>query len=415
MPTTHPSLHYNGEDLTMDGVPLAPLADQYPTPLFVYSAETVRRNFASLQKAFQGATIAYSVKANSAKALLELLHEQGAAFDIVSGGELFRVRRAGIPADRAIFAGVGKTAEEMRYALKEGVREFNVESPSEAVRLNDVAREMNLVAPVALRVNPDVDAKTHEKITTGKKENKFGMSLSAARTLAREMRDMPNLRLDGLHAHIGSQILQTEPHAQAVKVLDRFIAEMKSEGHDLRTLNFGGGFGISYAPNQEPLDLKPVAEAVSGLAKRHHLELILEPGRSIIGPAGLLLTRVEYLKPGEAKTFVIVDASMNEVIRPTLYSAYHEIIPVVKGRGPEMAVDIVGPVCETGDFLARDREMRVPAEGDLLAVLDTGAYCSVMSSNYNSRPRPAELLIDGGKARVIKQRETWEDLVRGEV
>jgi diaminopimelate decarboxylase len=415
MAPTNPSLRYDGKELTLDGVRLADLAEQHGTPVFVYSAETVRRNFQRLRAAFRTATIAYSVKANSALALLKLLHEQGAAFDIVSGGELFRVRRAGIPADRVIFAGVGKTAEEMRYALKEGVREFNVESPSEAVRLNDVARKMKVIAPVALRVNPDVDAKTHEKITTGKKENKFGMSLSAAKVLASEMRGMPGLRLDGIHAHIGSQILQTEPHEQAVAVLDQFLTELKSEGHQLRTLNFGGGFGISYAPGQKAMDLKPVAAAVTSLAKKHRLDLILEPGRSIIGPAGLLLTRVEYLKTGEAKTFVIVDASMNEVIRPTLYSAYHEIIPLVKGRGTTLSVDVVGPVCETGDFLARDREMQLPAEGDLLAVLDTGAYCSVMASNYNSRPRAAELLVDAGKATVIKKRETWKDLLRTEV
>jgi diaminopimelate decarboxylase len=414
MAPTNPSLRYDGKELKLDGVRLADLAELHGTPLFVYSAETVRRNFARVQSAFRTAAIAYSVKANSALALLKLLHKQGAAFDIVSGGELFRVRRAGIPADRVIFAGVGKTAEEMRYALKEGVREFNVESPSEAVRLNDVARRMKKIAPVALRVNPDVDAKTHEKITTGKKENKFGMSLSAAKVLASEMRGMPGLRLDGIHAHIGSQILQTEPHAQAVAVLDQFLTELKAEGHQLRTLNFGGGFGISYAPGQKPLDLKPVAAAVTALAKRHKLDLILEPGRSIIGPAGLLLTRVEYLKTGEAKTFVIVDASMNEVIRPTLYSAYHEIIPLVKGRGTSLSVDVVGPVCETGDFLARDREMQLPAEGDLLAVLDTGAYCSVMASNYNSRPRAAEVLVDEGKVTVIKKRETWKDLLRTE-
>jgi diaminopimelate decarboxylase len=414
MATSNPSLKYDANHLTLDGVSLADLAEAHGTPVFVYSAETVRRNFGRLRAAFKTATIAYSVKANSSGALLKLLHELGAAFDIVSGGELFRVRRAGIPADRVIFAGVGKTAEEMRYALKEGVREFNVESPSEAVRLNEVARKMKCVAPVALRVNPDVDAKTHEKITTGKKENKFGMSLTAAKVLALEMRGMPGMRLDGIHAHIGSQILQTEPHAQAVAVLDRFLGELKSEGHQLRTLNFGGGFGISYAPGQKPMDLKPVAAAVTALAKKHRLDLILEPGRSIIGPAGLLLTRVEYLKTGEAKTFVIVDASMNEVIRPTLYSAHHEIIPLVKGRGAAMTVDVVGPVCETGDFLARDRQMRLPTEGDLLAVLDTGAYCSVMSSNYNSRPRAAELLVDGGKATVIKKRETLKDLVRGE-
>ncbi len=414
MAPTNPSLRYDGKELTLDGVLLADLAEKHGTPLFVYSAETVRRNFARLRAAFRAATIAYSVKANGALALLKLLHGQGAAFDIVSGGELFRVRRAGIPADRVIFAGVGKSAGEMRHALKEGVREFNVESPSEAVRLNDLARRMKTVAPVALRVNPDVDARTHEKITTGKKENKFGMSLAAARKLAAEMRDMPGLRLDGIHAHIGSQILRTEPHAQAVAVLDQFLADLKAEGHRLRTLNFGGGFGISYAPGQRPLDLKPVAAAVTALAKRHKLDLILEPGRSIIGPAGLLLTRVEYLKTGEAKTFVIVDASMNEVIRPTLYSAHHEIIPLVKGRGTTKPVDVVGPVCETGDFLARDRQMLLPAEGDLLAVLDTGAYCSAMASNYNSRPRAAEVLVDDGQATVIKRRETWKDLLRTE-
>lgn len=403
--------------LALDGVALAPLAKEHGTPLFVYSADTIRRGFRRIASAFADAKplIAYSVKANSAEAIIRLLAREGAGFDIVSSGELTRVQRAGVSPDRVIFAGVGKTEDEIRAALVAGVRDFNVESPMEAERVNAVAASLGKIAPIALRVNPDVDARTHDKITTGKKENKFGMSFEAAFELAERLRALDHLRLDGIHAHIGSQILEVGPHAEAVAVIDRFLGEMIRRGHALKSLNFGGGFGIAYREDQRPLDLSQVAPGIIAVARRHGVQLLLEPGRSIIGPAGLLLTEVQYLKQGESKTFVIIDGSMNEIIRPTLYQAYHEIVPVKTAAAPRRNVDVVGPVCESGDYLAKDREMAVPAQGDLLAVLDAGAYCSTMASNYNTRCRPAEVLIDGGKAHVIRRRETIDDLLKHEV
>lgn len=410
--------HIDGE-LHCDGVSVAALAREHGTPLFVYSADSLRRNFRRIASAFSAAKplVAYSVKANSNGAIIRVLHKEGSGFDVVSANEMDRAIRAGVPADRIIFAGVGKTREEMARALKAGVKEFNLESPAEAGLLDEVARAARKVAPVAIRVNPDVDAKTHKHISTGKKENKFGMSFEAARDLASRIAGMKGLSLEGLHAHIGSQILATDPHHQAVERVDEFIALLKADGHSLRTLNFGGGFGIAYKPDQEPLDLKPVAKVVCALAKKHKLALLLEPGRSIVGPAGVFVTEVQYIKHGASHPFAIVDGAMTEMIRPALYEAYHEIVPVAKPRkaAPSVVLDVVGPVCESADFLALKREMPLPQQGDLLAVLDAGAYCSAMSSNYNSRRRPAEVLVDGGKAHVIRKRESFADLVRNEV
>ncbi len=412
-------LSYRENALSCENVSLEALAAEYGTPLFVYSADALRVNFRRIAKAFAAAKplVAYSVKANSNAAILRVLAREGAGFDIVSGNELERVRRAGVPGDRIIFAGVGKTEAEMRAALRAGVREFNLESPAEAERLDAVARAMKTVAPVALRINPDVDPKTHKFISTGKKENKFGMSLDAARAMVRRIGELPGLRLEGLHAHIGSQILQEGPHAEAVGVVDAFIESLVADGVGLKTLNFGGGFGINYRPEDKPLDLRPVAKVVVGLAKKHGLELILEPGRSIVGPAGVFLTRVEYIKQGTGRTFAIVDGAMTEMIRPALYDAFHEILPISKPvrRAAHAAVDVVGPVCESGDFLALQRDMPVPEAGELLAALDAGAYCSAMSSNYNSRLRPAEILVDGDQAYLIRKREKLADLIRHEV
>lgn len=414
----HPVFQYHDGQLAADGVRLADAAAEFGTPLFVYSASAIRTNYRRIVEAFARVKpmVAYSAKANTNGAILRLLAREGAAFDIVSANELDRVLATGATADRVIFAGVGKTKDEMARALAAGVREFNVESPAEAELLNSVATDAGKVAPIAIRVNPNVDAKTHKHITTGKKENKFGMSLPAARDLARRIRDLPGLRLDGIHAHIGSQILDSRPHHEAAAVLDAFLSELADDGHALKTLNFGGGFGISYEGDQPPLDLSAVAEAVAGLIEKHNLELFLEPGRSIIGPAGAVVTRVTYLKHGLERTFVIVDAAMTEVLRPALYSAHHRIVPVDEAglEGKKVLCDIVGPVCETGDFLAQGREMPLPAPSGLLTVLDAGAYCSEMSSRYNSRPRAAEVLLDEGKAHLIRARETSEDLVRHE-
>lgn len=414
----HPVFQYRDGQLSADGVRLADAAAEFGTPLFVYSASAIRSNYRRIVEAFARVQpmVAYSAKANTNGAILRLLAREGAAFDIVSANELDRVLAAGATGDRVIFAGVGKTKDEMARALAAGVREFNVESPAEAELLNAVALDASKVAPIAIRVNPNVDAKTHKHITTGKKENKFGMSLPAARDLAGRIRKLAGLRLDGIHAHIGSQILDARPHHEAAAVLDGFLSELAADGHALKTLNFGGGFGISYEGDQPPLDLSAVADAVATLIEKHTLELFLEPGRSIIGPAGAVVTRVTYLKHGLERTFVIVDAAMTEVLRPALYSAHHRIVPVDEAgmREKKALCDIVGPVCETGDFLAQGREMPLPAASGLLAVLDAGAYCSEMSSRYNSRPRAAEVLLDEGQAHLIRARETAEDLVRHE-
>lgn len=406
-----------GVGLHCDGVPLAVIADRFGTPTFVYSADAMLRRAERLRTAFAAADgkLAYSVKANSNGAILRLFERAGLWFDIVSGGELARVLATGATGDRIVYAGVGKTDEEMAAALDAGVRAFNVESPAEAARLDAVARSRNTTAPVALRVNPDVDAKTHAYITTGKDENKFGMSLAQARALLDEFMDLKNLRVEGVHAHIGSQITSTDPHATAAKVVDGFLDEVAERGFAPRLLNFGGGFGISYTQDGEDLDVETAARPVVELARRRGLELVLEPGRYIIGPAGALLTSVLYVKETESKTFVIVDGAMTELIRPSLYGAHHDIEVVVpRDRAPEQ-VDLVGPVCESADFFRKDVAMPRPDHGDLVAILDAGAYASVMASSYNSRPRAAEVLVADGDAHLISRRETVEELTRFEV
>lgn len=414
-----PGFHYVNNSLTVDGLALSDLAAEHGTPLFVYSGGLLVANYRRVADAFKefDPLVAYAVKSNSNLAVLQLLAREGAGFDIVSGGELERVKKVGVAGDRIIFAGVGKTADEMRAALRHGVLEFNLESVAEAERLNTVAGEMKRKAPVAIRINPDVDPRTHAKISTGKKETKFGVPMDQAMALmGRIGRDLPHLELAGLHCHIGSQILDSSRHAEAVGVVEDFARRaMDVSGARLRTLNFGGGFGIAYTQEQKPLDLKPFAKALRSAIKGLGVKLILEPGRSISAPAGVLLTKVEYIKPGTNKSFVIIDGAMTELMRPTLYDAHHEILPVAKRRGGKASVaDVVGPVCETGDYLALGREMVLPAPGDLLAVMDAGAYGFVMSSNYNTRPRPAEILVVDGKAHVARARETVKDCLRGE-
>lgn len=415
-----PGFHYVNGQLCVDGVPLSELAEKHGSPLYVYSGALLQANYRRVAKAFAktDCLVAYSVKSNSNLSVLHLLEQEGSGFDIVSGGELERVKKVGIKGERIIFAGVGKRADEMQAAIKHGVLEFNLESEAEAERLNQVAATMKRKAPVAIRVNPNIDAKTHVKITTGKKENKFGISMNRAMALAERIRtELTSLELIGLHCHIGSQILDSSIHPQVVSVVTDFAREvMARTGAKLKTLNFGGGFGIAYKAEQKPLDLKPFADALLPELKKLGVKLILEPGRSISAPAGVLLTKVEYFKQGEAKSFVILDASMSELMRPTLYDAYHEIVPVLKARKGKTAVlDFVGPVCESGDYLALDRESFVPAQGDLLAIKDAGAYGFVMASHYNTRPNPAEILVVDGKAQVARKRETVADLMKHEL
>lgn len=410
--------YYKGSELMVDGVSMRSIAEKHGTPIYVYSGGLIVQNYRRIADQFSGmdVMVAYSVKSNSSLAILKLLKDQGASFDIVSGGELQRVLKVGAKGDRIIFAGVGKSKDEMRAALKAGVKEFNLESEAEARRLNEVAKEMRAIAPVAIRVNPDVDAKTHKYISTGKAENKFGVSMKRAIALGNEIRtSLTNLKLQCLHTHIGSQILDSTIHPRLVKKMVNFTETfIRETGAAITSLDFGGGFGIAYQKGQKPLDLKPFAKAVAPELKRLGLSLRLEPGRSILGPCGALVTEVQYIKRGDKKTFVIFDASMTELIRPTLYEAYHEILPVTKRRGKAEIVDFVGPVCESTDFIAKDRKAVLPAQGDLLSIMDAGAYGFVMASNYNTRPRPAEVLVKDGKAKLVRKQDTFDDIVKNE-
>ncbi len=418
--------HINGE-LCCESVPLSSLARDFGTPLYVYSLAQVLANYSRLANAFAPAKplIAYSVKANGNLAIMNALARRGAGFDIVSVGELERVLKAGGEAKNVIFAGVGKRRDEIRRAIQAGVGEFNIESPGEAEAINEEARALDRVAAVAIRLNPDVDAHTHEYITTGRKENKFGINLEHARGVAERILALPNLRLAGVQAHIGSQILDPSVHARAMARLEEFVLWLMGGGVELETLNMGGGFGIDYENGQYPLVVEKVAAQVMPVARRLRLKLVLEPGRYIVGSAGVLLARVLYVKRGSVKTFVIVDASMTDLLRPALYAAHHRVLAVVNraaktkaGAGKSAAarpamqtVDIVGPICESSDFFARERPLPPTEPGDLLAIMDAGAYGFVMSSNYNTRPRPAEVLVNGRKTFLARRRETVEELI----
>lgn len=404
-----------GNSLHCEGVALESLARTYGTPLYVYSLASIRRNYGRLAKAFAPVSpmIAYSVKANSNLALIRALANEGSCFDIVSVGELERVLRAGVDPKRVIFAGVGKRRDEIARALQVGVFEFNIESPGEADLIDEEARALGKTAEVALRINPDVDAHTHAYISTGRKESKFGINMEMAGAMADHIASLKNVKLVGVHAHTGSQILNPTVHAQAVAVVEEFIAGLRAKGFELKTINMGGGFGIDYEAGEHPLQVERVADQIIPVVKRLGLQLLLEPGRYIVAPSGALLARVTYVKKGSAKTFVIVDAAMTELIRPALYAAHHRIVPVLRdGEGLTNIVDVVGPVCESSDFFAKDRPMAIVKPGEVVAMLDAGAYGMVMASNYNTRPKPAEVLVDGDKAHIIRERETMEEVLR---
>ena len=414
---------YHNSTLTADGVELAEVAARVGTPCYVYSRSAIEANFRTLTEAFAPADplVCYSVKANSNLAILEVLRDLGSGFDIVSGGELYRVRRIGADPGKIVYAGVGKTQPEMRDALEAGILMFNVESEPELDVLDHVAESLGATAKVALRLNPDIDPNTHRHITTGKKENKFGIDLETARRLVVRMDRWEHVALVGYHAHIGSQVTDPEPHARSLANLIAFATECEPPGGRIEYVNIGGGFGIDYVPGQAPPPsafadlLLPRLQAVP-----KPLKLILEPGRFIVGNAGVLLTRVLYVKRNSSgRRFVICDAAMNDLIRPALYEAYHQVWPVhsdapfqTDGLPP---ADVVGPICETGDYLARERPLPEVGEGELLAVFSAGAYGFTMSSNYNARPRACEVLLEGGGFRVVRRRETYEDLVRHEV
>jgi len=406
---------YKDRELYCEDVPVQQIAEKVGTPLYLYSASTIERHFKVFTKAFSQVdhVVCYSVKANSNLAVLRLLSEMGAGADIVSGGELFRSLRAGVPANRIVFSGVGKKADEIRSALDAGVLMFNVESRDELNAINEIGRQMGKKAPVALRVNPDVDPKTHPYISTGMKKNKFGIPITQALSIYREAVGMDWVEVLGVDCHIGSQLTTSEPFAEAVTRLMDLVNELEAEGISVKYFNVGGGLGIVYDEESPPLPAN-YAKAIIDALGASERTLILEPGRVIVGNAGILVTRTLYNKKGATKNFIIVDAGMNDLIRPSLYDAYQEVIPVVKNDREVIVADVVGPICESSDFLARDHQLPMMAPGELLAVMSAGAYGFPMASQYNSRPRAAEVMVKGDRYQVIRDRETYEDLVKGE-
>lgn len=407
------AFRYVGNHLYAEGVAIRSLAERYGTPLFVYSRNHLLAQYRTLAMAMSGVKplICYSMKANSNIAILRTLLNEGAGVDIVSGGELFAALRAGADPEKIVFAGVGKTTDEICYALRQRILFFTVESEPELARISECARRLRVKARVAFRVNPDVDPKTHRHISTGRKENKFGLDLKRAEKACATAARLENIEVVGLHMHIGSQILSPRPFAEALRKVRDLCATLRSRYSTFRYIDIGGGMGIRYRPDQNPLSPAAFSGTVVSLLKKLGLSVVMEPGRFIVGNAGLLVCRVQYVKDNAFKKFVIVDAAMNDLIRPVLYEAHHEVVPVRRTRGTVRA-DLVGPVCESGDFMALDRRLPRVAEGDLLAICSAGAYGFAMSSNYNSRPRAAEVMVDGRKARLVRRRETWQDLVR---
>ncbi len=409
---------YRDGKLHCEEIPVDSLAEEYDTPLFVYSQRTFREHYEKIRSAFSGVDhlICYAVKANSNLSVLQELASWGSGFDVVSGGELTRVLRAGGSADKVMFAGVGKTDAEISDALQAGIFLFNVESSEELETINRIASVLGKTAPVTLRLNPDVDPQTHRYISTGKKASKFGIDLERARALVASISQFEGVRLTGLHCHIGSQITDTAPYKQAVEKVVTMLGEARDLGHEIEWINMGGGFGIHYK-GEEALPAEAFAEVIVPAIEPTGCRLALEPGRFIVGNAGILVSRVIYNKQGPTKRFVICDAGMNDLIRPSLYSAYHRAWPVntTIPEGSEdpslISSDLVGPICETGDFLAKDRMLPAVESGDLMAVFSTGAYGFVMASNYNTRPRAAEVMVEGDTHRLIRKRETVDELL----
>lgn len=404
----------NGE-LTCDGVPLSRIAKEVGTPVYVYSRALIEENFRRFDEALAEVPhlVCYATKANSNLSILRCLASLGGGADVVSGGELRAALESGFSADRIVFSGVGKTDAEIRAGVKAGILAFNAESERELEKISAIADELGQAARVALRVNPDIDAKSHPYISTGLKHNKFGVDIRRAPEIYARSRRFPNVRMTGIQAHIGSQILDPEPLAETARELAALAGTLTKEGFALETLDIGGGIGIAGAPGSGQA-LTPETYAGAVLPRLRHLpfKILIEPGRAIVGPAGTLLTRVLYLKENGQKQFVVVDAGMNDLIRPSLYGAIHPIESVKTPQGPRITADVVGPICETSDFFARDLTLPRPQEADLLTIRDAGAYGFAMASNYNFRPRAAEVLVEGGSFRVVRRRETFEDLVR---
>jgi diaminopimelate decarboxylase len=408
---------YRDGVLHAEAVNLATLAQQVGTPFYCYSTATLERHYRVFAAAFADvpSLVCYAVKANSNQAVIATLAKLGAGADVVSGGELKRARAAGVPADKIMFSGIGKTAAELAQALDEGILCVNVESEPELELLSEIAASKSRVANISIRVNPDVDAKTHAKIATGRAEDKFGIPISGARAIYAKAAKLPALRVVGVDMHIGSQITELSPFGDAFALLSDFVRELRSDGHTISHVDLGGGLGIPYRDDNEPPPDPPAyADVVKRATRGLDCKLIFEPGRLIVGNAGILVTRVLYLKRGEAKTFVIVDAAMNDLIRPTLYEAFHEIRPVTEPAPDErwLTADVVGPVCESGDFLALDREIVEPRAGDLLAVMTAGAYGAVQAGTYNTRPLVPEVLVRDGEWALVRPRLDADQLIR---
>ncbi|MGZ3510552.1 MAG: diaminopimelate decarboxylase [Candidatus Binataceae bacterium] len=406
---------YKDNRLFAEEVAVADLAARFGTPFYVYSTRTLRRHYRVMDEAFAGTDhlICYAMKALSNLSVLKLFAAMGSGFDIVSVGELMRCLKAGAEPGKIVFSGVGKTDEELKAAIEAGILMINVESAPELHRVASVAARMRRRAPVSLRVNPDLDPGTHPHISTGHRDSKFGIPLAQVHEYYAEARALPDLDLVGLSTHIGSQITDTSPFTEAANKVATIVKALRESGVALRYLDLGGGLGIPY--QEEPPPPSEYAAALLGPLRGLGLKLIIEPGRVLVGNAGALVTRVLYLKETDVKRFIVVDGAMNDLIRPVLYEAYHQILPVQRrAGGPVVTADVVGPVCESGDFFAREREMPEPRDGDLLAVMSAGAYGFVMASNYNSRPRAPEIMVDGAEAHVVRARESFEDLVRGE-
>ena len=411
------AFHYHDRQLCVEDIPLARIAEQYGTPCYVYAESALTQAYSAYSNAFAGMPhlVCYALKANSNLSVVRHFASLGAGFDTVSIGEIERVLAAGGEAGKIVFSGVGKSAAEMRRALEIGIHCFNVESVNELERLDTVARELGKRAPVSLRINPNVDARTHPYISTGLKNNKFGIAYDIARQSYRRAAELPNLDVIGIDCHIGSQLTDSTPLIDALDRLLALVDQLSEDGIRLRHVDIGGGLGIRYA-DETPPDLQQYADAIRERLAGRDLALLMEPGRSLVGNAGVLLTRIEYLKEGDGKHFAVVDAAMNDLMRPSYYQAFHDIRPVTQHDAELLpsTYDVVGPICESSDFLGKDRALAL-REGDLIAVMSSGAYGSTMSSNYNTRPRAAEVLVNGRHVRLVRARETFEQLIANEI
>ncbi len=406
---------YKNSELYAEDVPVRKIVEKVGTPVYIYSHRTLLRHIKAYQGAFDSHPhiVCFALKANSNPAILRLLAQKGCGADVVSGGELFLALKAGIPARRIVYAGVGKTEDEIIYALKSKILMFNVESSDELKAIDRIAGRLKLKAPIALRVNPDIDPETHPYISTGLRESKFGIPIEDALENYLLARGLPNVKILGIHKHIGSQITDLNPFVDALKRVIILAENLRRHNIEIKYLDIGGGLGIPYKGDEIPPRPAELSKAILPIIRDYGFNLIIEPGRSIVGNAGIFVTKVLYLKTHKEKTFIIVDGGMNDLLRPSLYNAYHEIISVRKYRRKKILADVVGPICESGDFLAKARMITRPEEGDLFAIMSAGAYGFTMSSNYNSRPRPVEVLVKGKDFFVIRERESYDNLIKG--